>query len=149
MNEITLEDAAKRLGVSKETMRRMVQSGRVHARKVPSPHGKFRWLVDGDSLPPADPHTITAHDPHEATAPQTGPTVPAVRPEQLLAALEALATKRDIEQILQAVNRTGELETELIQRREDQDRLQERLSEVESELASERRRTRWPWQRGR
>jgi excisionase family DNA binding protein len=61
MEEITIAQAAERLGVSMDTIRRRISKGEIKARKVPSAHGEM-YLVElpEDAAPePAAPREKT------------------------------------------------------------------------------------------
>jgi len=45
MQEVTIAEAAKRLGISTDTIRRRISKGDLQARKVPSPHGD-QYMVE-------------------------------------------------------------------------------------------------------
>lgn len=113
------------LGKSKETVRRMIASGDLSAHKTGGAHGR-QWIV---TLDEAD----APHAPHEAQEPQTLPAVP---PERLLATLEALATRTDIENVIRAVDKTHQLTTE-------RDALRAEVERLQQELEVERSRPWW------
>lgn len=113
------------LGKSKETVRRMIASGDLSAHKTGGAHGR-QWIV---TLDEAD----APHAPHEAQEPQTLPAIP---PERLLATLEALATKSDIEKVIQMVDNSQQLTTE-------RDALRAEVERLQRELEAERSRPWW------
>ncbi|MBN1366644.1 MAG: hypothetical protein JW967_01800 [Dehalococcoidales bacterium] len=55
MEELSIADAAKRLGTSVDTIRRRISKGELKARKVASPHGEM-YLVEipDDAFPPPE-----------------------------------------------------------------------------------------------
>ena len=55
MQEVTIAEAAKRLGMSIDSIRRRIAKEELKARKVPSPHGEIYMieLPDDISAPPA------------------------------------------------------------------------------------------------
>ena len=58
---VRIKEAALRLELSEDTIRRHIKAGTMPARRDPLPQGGFRWLVEVEapSAPPADTH------PHE------------------------------------------------------------------------------------
>ena len=53
MQEVTIAEAAKRLGTSIDTIRRRIGKGELKARKVPSQHGEMYLVEVPDEVPPA------------------------------------------------------------------------------------------------
>jgi hypothetical protein len=52
MQEVTIAEAAKRLSMSSDSMRRRISKGQLKARRVPSPHG-VKYLVElPEDIPP-------------------------------------------------------------------------------------------------
>ena len=93
MGEISIQEAATRLGVSVETIRRRVHKGVVKARQVPTPQG-FVWMVE---LPSEDSQRET----------------PFGEPEQLhelVAVLKAQLEKKDHQLEIQAAAHQDQLE---------------------------------------
>lgn len=58
MNELTTEAAAQLLGVTKPTVRKMVEHGQLRARKE-SRGSRFRWLIEEESVQAAQPHRLS------------------------------------------------------------------------------------------
>ena len=52
MQELSIADAAKRLGTSVDTIRRRISKGELKARKVTSPHGEMYMVEIPDDAPP-------------------------------------------------------------------------------------------------
>jgi excisionase family DNA binding protein len=52
MQEITIAQAAERLGVSMDTIRRRISKGEIKARKVPSAHGEMYVIELPDDITP-------------------------------------------------------------------------------------------------
>jgi excisionase family DNA binding protein len=51
MQEVTIAEAAKRLGTSIDTIRRRIGKGELKARKVPSQHGEMYMIEVPDEVP--------------------------------------------------------------------------------------------------
>jgi hypothetical protein len=68
MGEVSIQEAATRLGVSAETIRRRVHKGVLRSRQVPTPQG-FVWMVE---LPNEEPqqgiHAGESEQLHELVA---------------------------------------------------------------------------------
>ena len=49
MATVTIQEAAQRLGVSQDTVRRRIRKEELQARQTPTPQG-FRWVVELEDL---------------------------------------------------------------------------------------------------
>jgi hypothetical protein len=93
MAEISIQEAATRLGVSVETIRRRIHKGVLKARQVPTPQG-FVWMVES---PNEEPQRET---PAEESEPM----------HELIAVLKAQLEKKDHQLEIQAAAHQEQLE---------------------------------------
>jgi len=138
VSEITLKEAAERLGVSLTTARRMVKDGRLKAELREGPRGQA-YYVEEEQI---------------RTAQMTIDAVPVVRPVPTAALVNAIAA-RVTETIAEEQARTrAEIEAlreELAATREAQERIERSIEERDRKLTetlrtlTERRRTWWEW----
>ena len=94
MGEISIQEAAMRLGVSVETIRRRVHKGVLKSRQVPTPQG-FVWMVE---LPNEEPQRETPSE--ESDEPL----------HELVAVLKAQLEKKDHQLEIQAAAHQEQLE---------------------------------------
>jgi predicted ArsR family transcriptional regulator len=93
MGEVSIQEAATRLGVSVETIRRRLHNGVLKARQVPTPQG-FVWMVE---LPNEEPQQETHSGEPEAL-------------HELVAVLKAQLEKKDHQLEIQAAAHQEQLE---------------------------------------
>jgi predicted site-specific integrase-resolvase len=93
MGEISIQEAATRLGVSVETIRRRVHKGVLKSRQVPTPQG-FVWMVE---LPNEEPQ-------REIPAEESEPL------HELVAVLKAQLEQKDHQLEIQAAAHQEQLE---------------------------------------
>ena len=91
MQEVTIAEAAKRLGKSTDSIRRRIAKGELKARKVPSPHGEI-YLVE---LPDdATSSTPVAEDKEDNTI-----AVEAMRKTISILEIELEARRREVQEL--------------------------------------------------
>jgi excisionase family DNA binding protein len=91
MQEVTIAQAAERLGVSMDTIRRRISKGEVKARKVPSAHGEM-YMIELDEE--ASPEPIEPPGKTEIT-----PEVEALRKTISILETELEARRREIQEL--------------------------------------------------
>ncbi len=125
MGEVSIQEAATRLGVSVETIRRRVHKGVVKARQVTTPQG-FVWMVE---LPSEESQRET-------------PSGESEQPHELVAVLIAQLEKKDYQLEIQATVHQEQLEAK--DRQIEQ--LHVLLQQAQAALPSPRDNRSW-WQR--
>jgi excisionase family DNA binding protein len=91
MQEVTITEAAKCLGVSMDTVRRRIGKGELKARKVPSPHGETYLVELPDDTPPgpeAPPDKV-----------ESKPEVEAMRKTISILETELEARRREVQEL--------------------------------------------------
>jgi excisionase family DNA binding protein len=123
---VSVEEAARRLGVSDATVRRRVRAGTLEGERLARPQGEV-YRVRESALPPDS--QVAAADTLAEEAPTTDMT--SLLRERLLAADNLIST--ELETISRYVERIANLER-------DNGRLQSEVSHLTEQLAAERAR---------
>ena len=91
MLELTISQAAQRLGVSMDTIRRRIGNNELKARKVPSSHGEM-YIVELPDDTPEAPQTKDAR-------PETSPEVETLRKMVAILETELESRRREIQEL--------------------------------------------------
>ncbi len=122
--ELSVHEAAERLGVSEATIRRRIRRGELHAIKHPLPSG-YEWrvvlgnhpavMLDESAVTPDDQPPVTIPDQGVVTTAESAVTGdhPAVMPPDMMRLVERLYTEN-----VQLAGRIGWLESQLQQAQE-------------------------------
>lgn len=90
MQQVTIAEAAKRLGISMDTIRRRIGKGELKARKVPSSHGEMYLVELPEDTSPAETHRAQA---------ENSPEVEVLRKTISILEIELDSRRREVQEL--------------------------------------------------